>query len=188
MSARVRYAVIYRHREAYPIYRMCGFFFVSRSGYYSYVERLNRPDPNQEIIDQIASQQKRCKNTYGYRRMQLWLDKNGCHKNSKSIFKPMKSHGLSSEIRRRSQWKQLVQQVHKHKNLLNREFHAESPKQEMGTDISCIRTKQGILYLDSIYPTLVRFVFVPSAQSGVAHHREPFSSCSKKSFLSSPPP
>ncbi|WP_084759152.1 IS3 family transposase [Subdoligranulum variabile] len=78
---------------------MCGFFCVSRSGYYSYTERLNRPDPNQAIIERIASQQKRCKNTYGYRRMQLWLDKNGCHKNPKTILKRMKSHGLLSEIR-----------------------------------------------------------------------------------------
>ncbi len=142
--------MIYRHWDKYPIYRMCKFFGVSRSGYYSYVQRLSQPDPNQAIIDQIASQQKRCKNTYGYRRMQLWLDKNGCHKNPKTVLRLMKSHGLLSEIRRRRQWKQLGQQVHKYKNLLNREFHAESPNSKWVTDISYIHTEQGVLYLSMI--------------------------------------
>ena len=150
MSNRVKYAVIYRHREDHPVYRMCGFFGVSRSGYYSYVQRLSQPDPNQAIIDQIASQQKRCKNTYGYRRMQLWLDKNGCYKNPKTVLRLMKSHGLLSEIRRRRQWKQLGQQVHKYKNLLNREFHAERPNSKWVTDISYIHTEQGVLYLSMI--------------------------------------
>ena len=36
---------------------------------------------------------------------------------------------------------------HKYKNLLNREFHAESPNSKWVTDISYIHTKQGVLYL-----------------------------------------
>lgn len=129
---------------------MCKFFGVSRSGYYAYVRHLNRPDPNQAIIDQIAQQQKQCKNTYGYRRMQLWLDKNGCHKNAKTILRLMKKHGFLSEIRRRRQWKQLGQQLHKYDNLLNRDFHSERPNSKWVTDISYIHTEQGVLYLSMI--------------------------------------
>lgn len=129
---------------------MCKFFGVSRSGYYTYIRNLNRPDPNQTIIDQIAQQQKRCKNTYGYRRMQLWLDKNGCHKNPKTILGLMKKYGLLSEIRRCRQWKQLGQQLHKYENLLNRNFHTERPNCKWVTDISYIRTEQGVLYLSMI--------------------------------------
>lgn len=150
MRAKAKYAVIHRHREEYPVCRMCKFFGVSRSGYYSYVRHLNRPDPNQAIIDQIAQQQKQCKNTYGYRRMQLWLDKNGCHKNAKTILRLMKKHGFLSEIRRRRQWKQLGQQLHKYDNLLNRDFHAERPNSKWVTDISYIHTEQGVLYLSMI--------------------------------------
>ena len=39
-------------------------------------------------------------NTYGYRRMQIWQDKNGCHRNL------MKANGLLSEIRHRRRWQQ----------------------------------------------------------------------------------
>ena len=150
MRARAKYAVIYRHGEKYPVCRMCKLFGVSRSGYYAYTHNLNRPNPNQPIIDQIARQQKRCKNTYGYRRMHLWLDKNGCHRNPKTVLRLMKTNGLLSEIRRRRQWKQLGQQVHKYENLLNREFHAQTPNSKWVTDISYIHTEQGILYLSMI--------------------------------------
>lgn len=150
MRAKAKYAVIHRHREEYPVCRMCKFFGVSRSGYYAYVRHLNRPDPNQAIIDQIAQQQKQCKNTYGYRRMQLWLDKNGCHKNAKTILRLMKKHGFLSEIRRRRQWKLLGQQLHKYDNLLNRDFHSERPNSKWVTDISYIHTEQGVLYLSMI--------------------------------------
>ena len=129
---------------------MCKFFGVSRSGYYAYTHNLNRPNPNQSIIDQIARQQKRCKNTYGYRRMHLWLGKNGCHRNPKTVLRLMKTNGLLSEIRRRRQWKQLGQQVHRYENLLNRDFHTERPNSKWVTDISYIHTEQGVLYLSMI--------------------------------------
>ena len=39
------------------------------------------------------------------------------------------------------------QQLYKYKNLLNRQFHAETPNSKWVTDISYIQTKQGVLYL-----------------------------------------
>ena len=62
----------------------------------------------------------------------------------------MKKYELLSEIRRRRKWQQMGQQVHKYKNLLNREFHADRPNSKWVTDISYIHTKQGILYLSMI--------------------------------------
>ena len=59
-------------------------------------------------------------------------------------------YDLLSEIRRRRKWQQLGQQVHKYKNLLNREFHADRPNSKWVTDISYIQTKQGVLYLSMI--------------------------------------
>ena len=42
------------------------------------------------------------------------------------------------------------QQVHKYENLLNRQFNADKPNQKWVTDISYIRTGQGVLYLSII--------------------------------------
>ena len=62
----------------------------------------------------------------------------------------MKKYELLSEIRRRRKWKQMGQQLHKYENLLNREFQANRPNHKWVTDISYIRTRQGILYLSII--------------------------------------
>ena len=52
----------------------------------------------------------------------------------------MKKYDLLPEIRRRRKWRQMGQQTHRYKNLLNRAFHANRPNSKWVTDISCIHT------------------------------------------------
>ncbi len=78
------------------------------------------------------------------------LKKRGIHRNPKTILRIMEKYGLLSEIRRRRKWANMGQQVHKYRNLLNRQFHADRPNSKWVTDISYIHTKQGILYLSMI--------------------------------------
>ena len=98
----------------------------------------------------IAQQQKRSFRTYGYRRMWLWQKRQNIFYNPKTVLRVMKKYDLLSEIRRRRKWQQTGQQLHKYKNLLNREFHADRPNSKWVTDISYIHTKQGVLYLSMI--------------------------------------
>ena len=53
MRARAKYAVIHRHREDYPVSVMCRFFEVSRSGYYDFVHRLDRPERDAALAEEI---------------------------------------------------------------------------------------------------------------------------------------
>lgn len=150
MRPRAKYAVIYRHRNEYPVSVMCRFFQVSRSGYYDFVHRLGRPDKDAALAEIIAEQRERSFRTYGYRRMWLALKKRGIRRNPKTILRIMEKYGLLAEIRRRRKWQQMGQQVYKYKNLLNREFYANRPNSKWVTDISYIHTKQGVLYLSMI--------------------------------------
>ena len=151
MRAKAKYEVIYRYREKYPVMVMCRFFSVSRSGYYNFIKRLSRPETDAALAQTIRQQQDKCFYTYGYRRMWQWLERNaGIHHNPKTILRVMKKYGLLSEIRRRRKWQQMGQQLHKYENLLNRNFHAETPNHKWVTDISYIQTKQGVLYLSII--------------------------------------
>ena len=150
MRPRAKYAVIYRHRNEYPVSVMCRFFQVSRSGYYDFVHRMGRPKKDAALAEIIAEQRERSFCTYGYRRMWLVLKKRGVHRNPKTILRIMEKYGLLAEIRRRRKWQQMGQQVHKYKNLLNREFYADRPNSKWVTDISYIHTKQGVLYLSII--------------------------------------
>ena len=68
----------------------------------------------------------------------------------KTVLRIMKKYDLLSEIRRRRKWQQMGQQIHKYKNLLNREFYADRPNSKWVTDISYIHTNQGVLYLSMI--------------------------------------
>ena len=146
----VKYGVIQRHSNQYPISVMCRFFGVSRSGYYDFLKRSDQPDKDAPLAEMIALQQEKCFHTYGYRRMWKILQKENIVRNPKTILRIMRKYSLLSEIRRRRRWVQMGQQLHKYENLLNREFSADAPNRKWVTDISYIHTKQGVLYLSVI--------------------------------------
>ena len=142
--------VIYRHREKYSIREMCRFFEVSRSGYYDYVKRIDNPDRDIELAELIRTCQKETYSTYGYRRVQIWLDrKKNIRRNPKTVLRIMQKYNLLSVIRRK-RYQKYGESLHRYPNLLNRDFHADRPNQKWVTDISYIKTDQGFLYLSII--------------------------------------
>lgn len=76
MRPKVKYAVIHRHRSESV---MCKFFEVSRSGYYDFVKRTGKPEQDTELADEIRTCQRSTGNTYGYRRVWLWLKHRKIH-------------------------------------------------------------------------------------------------------------
>ena len=150
MRPKAKYAVIYRHKEEYPISVMCRFFGVSRSGYYSFVHKQSKPEKDADLAEKIRQQQKQSHGTYGYRRMQVALAAKGTYCNPKTVLRVMKKYNLLSEIRRRRKWINMGQQLHRYENLLNRNFQSDRPNHKWVTDISYIHTKQGVLYLSMI--------------------------------------
>ena len=141
--------VIYRHKDKYSISEMCRFFKVSRSGYYGYVSRMDKPAWDLPLAEKIRECQEKCGKTYGYRRVHIWLEKNGIYRNPKTVLRVMQKYGLLSAIRRK-RYRNYGEYLHRYPNLLNRNFYAERPNQKWVTDISYIHTKQGVLYLSII--------------------------------------
>ncbi len=101
MKISVKYMVIYRHKAHYSISEMCRFFDVSRSGYYAYIHRMNTPAKDAKLAQQIRECQEKCGRTYGYRRVQIWLLRNGIHRYPKTILRIMQKYSLLSVVRRR---------------------------------------------------------------------------------------
>ena len=149
MRTNVKYTVIYRHKDKYGISEMCRFFKVSRSGYYDYVKRMENPAKDLPLAEKIRECQDKCGKTYGYRRVHIWLERNGIHKNPKTVLRVMQKYNLLSVIRRK-RYRAYGEYLHRYPNLLNRNFKAERPNQKWVTDISYIHTKQGVLYLSVI--------------------------------------
>lgn len=149
MKASVKYKVIYRHREKYSIREMCRFFEVSRSGYYDYIRRMDIPAKELPLAEKIRVCQALCRNTYGYRRVHIWLERNGIRCNPKTVLRVMNKYNLLSVIRRK-RYVKYGSALHRYPNLLNRNFSADRPNQKWATDISYIRTGQGFLFLSII--------------------------------------
>ena len=149
MKSEIKFAVIERYADKYSVKAMCSFFGVSRSGYYAYKSR--KPSPEDEALVQLI---RRCHEetdkTYGYRRIGLWLERQGYHVNHKKVYRLMEKYGLLSEIRRRRKYQQMQEQLHRYPNLLERDFTASRPNEKWVTDISYVITPQGTLYLSMI--------------------------------------
>ena len=141
--------VIYRHKDKYSISEMCRFFEVSRSGYYDHVKRMDIPAKDLPLAEKIKECQEKHSKTYGYRRVHIWLERQGIHHNPKTILRVMQKYNLLSEVRRKK-YHNYGNVLHKYDNLLDRDFNADRPNQKWVTDISYIKTQQGTLYLSVI--------------------------------------
>ena len=132
MRPRVKYAVIYRHRKEYSISAMCRFFGVSRSGYYDFVKRLSRPEPDAELAKRIQECQNKTYRIYGYRRVWKWLKDRNIKRNPKTVLRVMKMYGLLSEIRRRRKWVNIGQQAHRYKKPSETAIPCRQSKYKVG--------------------------------------------------------
>jgi transposase InsO family protein len=138
---------------------MCDFFEVSRSGYYAYEKRITAPDKDEILGNIISECQKKTKQTYGYRRVRIWLlRETGLIINEKAVLRLMRKYGLLAVIRRPRPFYRRQQQMMVYENKLSRDFQANKPNQKWVTDISYLHTKQGVLYLSMIKDLYDNFI------------------------------
>ena len=136
----VKYQVIFKHRDKYSISQMCRFFNVSRSGYYAYLKRKDMPDRDLPLADKIRECQEESHRTYGYRRVHIWLERQGIYRNPKTVLRVMQKYNLLSVVRRK-RFHYCSQYLHRYPNSLNRDFSADRPNQKWVTDISYIKIR-----------------------------------------------
>ena len=159
MKASVKYRVINRFKDKYNVRDMCIFFGVSRSGYYAWTKKADKEDPDKQIGELIRDCQKKTRQTYGYRRVQIWLLREfGLVMNHKAILRVMNKYNLLSKSRRKRKWVQNHESLHRYANLFERNFYAERPNLKWCTDISYIPTKEGFVYLSIIKDLYDNFV------------------------------
>ena len=135
------------------------FYRVSRSGYYSWIEREKADNNDTELVKLIEECQAKHKRRYGYRRVALWLgQEKGLTVNHKKVLRIMGRYNLLSVIRRRRLHKYVPNGSLKYANVLNRDFYASRPNQKWVTDISYIITPHGTLYLSAIRDLFDNFI------------------------------
>ena len=103
------------------------------------------------LANKIQECQDKCSKAYpGYRRVYIWLVRQGIHHNPKTtILRVMQKYKLLSVVRR-EKYRNYGNYFHRYPNILNRDFSATRPNQKWVTDISYIKTAQGTLYLSIV--------------------------------------
>ncbi|MDO4471330.1 MAG: IS3 family transposase [Bacillota bacterium] len=149
MKSSIKYQVILKYKNKYSISSMCKFFEVSRSGYYAFLKQMDIPDRDLPLAEKIRECQNGSHRTYGYRRVHIWLERQGIYRNPKTVLRIMQKYNLLSVVRRKK-FHYCSQYLHRYPNSLNRDFSADRPNQKWVTDISYIKTAQGFLYLSII--------------------------------------
>jgi putative transposase len=143
---------------------MCKLLGVSRAAYYAWARRLDQPDPDAEQMSWVQEAYQRSHRTYGYRRITLWLKRQGIRLNHKTVLRLMNKLNIRSVARQRKIFRNLpkAQMYYHYENLLNQQFHASHPNQKWVTDVTYITTRGGWAYLSTIQDLYDGFI--------VSHH------------------
>lgn len=147
----MKYRVIERFRGKYSVEAMCRLFEVSRSGYYAWRCRQGKGSKDHWLADCIIDCQRRCKQTYGCRRVRRWIQRqHGRNVNVKAVLRVMRKLDLLSQIRRHRPYVHYKKAVHKYPNLLQRAFEQPLPNRFWVTDITYIHTEKGMVYMCAV--------------------------------------
>jgi len=124
---------------------------ISRSSYYAWVRRMERPDPDQDRMKLVLEAYESSRKTYGYRRIQIWIEREyGVKINHKAVLRLMRKLNIRSVARKRNPYRLVNNRygaIHTYPNLLRQNFKSNGPNQKWGTDITYIPTQQGFVYL-----------------------------------------
>ena len=137
-------------RLHYPVLFLCGIFDVSASGYHAWRHRppSRRTREDARLEAEIRAAHRRTRATYGAERLQKELAAHGVRVGVHRIRRLRRKLGLRCRQKRRFK----VTTHSKHslpvaENLLARKFEAPAPGQVWLSDITCIPTGEGWLYL-----------------------------------------
>ena len=158
----MRYGYIREHRQEYSVKRMCQLLRVTRSGYYAWrpEKRDLREAENLLLLEQIRSEFKSSRRTYGSPRIQVALQRKGVGCGRHRVARLMRREGISPQ--KRHKWHPLTTQrqpgVIPAPNRLNQDFSASAANQKWVSDFTYIDTAEGWLYLATVLDLFSRKV------------------------------
>ena len=156
-----RYELINREEGSYPISLMCRWAGVSRSGYYFWrdrpesIARVRRKELSIMIKDAFADSD----GTYGYRRIQAYLERRGVRVDGATIRSIMRELSLeAAQPRAKVRTTVPAEDLDERPDLLRRDFTANEPGKKLCGDIppqaggapSYVRTWAGFIYLATV--------------------------------------
>jgi putative transposase len=138
------------NQAQFPVLKMCSLFGVSRSGYYSWINRPKsaRAIEDEKLTEDILQFHKDSKETYGAPRIHADLADAGTHIGKKRVARLMKAANIRGVSKKpHTVTTQSDEDAERPKDLVRRKFVAERPNQLWVADITYIPTWAGFIYL-----------------------------------------
>ena len=132
---------------------MCRVLRVSRSGYYAWAGRSesHRAGADRELVMKIRTCHIESRGTYGSPRMCDELRRRGERCGENRVARLMRAHGIVGLPKRR--WRSTTDSEHGQPvapNILNRQFAAEAPNRAWVSDLTCVWTREGWMYVATV--------------------------------------
>lgn len=150
--------IVKKHKLKNMVKHLCTLAGVSRSGYYSYLNSLERrkQNENKDLLDRNII--LKAFNYKGYKKgsrsIKMVLENNfGVIFNRKRIQRIMRKYGIICPHRKANPYKRIAKATKEHHvvpNLLNRNFKQEVAGKVLLTDITYLRYLEGFAYLSTI--------------------------------------
>ncbi len=150
---KIKYKLINQLKSKYTVSLLCKIANVSRSGYYKWFQGIVIPSEtklhDEELKKVILKVYNKFKGIYGYRRIQVYLDKKMNIKlNHKKVYRLMKELNIKSKIRSKRKYFAACDLNIVEDNILNRDFKADKPRNKIVTDVTVLKyNKNKKLYL-----------------------------------------
>ncbi len=146
----MKYRMIDRCRDAFPVRMMCQHLKVSPSGYYDWRDRSpsQRALANQHLLSKIKLLHEASDGVLGAPRIWEELQYQGVSCGINRVARLMRKHDIQG-IPHKARWRKKTngQRPDGIRNHLDRDFNATEPNTKWVTDITYIRTAENWLYL-----------------------------------------
>lgn len=124
---------------------------MKRSTFYYTINKEDKDTKNDEVMNEIISVFYEHKERYGYRRVTLELINRGYSINHKKVLRLMNRMGLYAKTRSRRKYSSYKGEVSRvADNIIERNFHSESPNKKWYTDVTEFSIRDGKLYVSPI--------------------------------------
>ena len=157
----MKFAFIEAKEVAFPVGTMCRVLGVSSSGFYAWKKRpaSSRETADAQLAVDIVAAHKRGRRAYGSPRVHRELRAQGVRVGRKRIERLMRKHGIQG--RRKRRFRKTTDSNHPlpiAPNVLERKFEVDAPNKAWVTDVTCVWTDEGWLYLAAILDLFSRRV------------------------------
>jgi len=184
----VSFGFVKKHSSDFAVEKMCQVLDLSRSSYYSWLNRKPSRRAREDVIilEAIKRSYKESRGVYGLDKI-LNDVRETIHCGRNRVYRLMKTHGIRS--RRVKKFKATTNSKHDlpvAKNLLNQDFKATKPNEIWVSDISYIDTSEGFLYLAIVKDlfnkeivgwyadrTMTRELVIKALNIAIMRHRPP---------------